>query len=134
MCPDDSTIDYSHSVSGLIERLKRDDSQTASELWQRFFDRLLSLARARLRGSPDHSIDEHDNLISVFERFFQAVKENRFARLNDRDDLWQILCTPAGERAASDESIITLPQRKAVVELGAIPRTSRPASQKGSIL
>jgi DNA-directed RNA polymerase specialized sigma24 family protein len=27
----------------------------------------------------------------VFDRFFRAAREERFARLNDRDDLWQIL-------------------------------------------
>jgi DNA-directed RNA polymerase specialized sigma24 family protein len=35
--------------------------------------------------------DEEDILVSVFDRFFRAANENRFARLEDRDDLWQIL-------------------------------------------
>jgi DNA-directed RNA polymerase specialized sigma24 family protein len=68
-----------------------EDPQAAGEIWQRFFQRLLPLARARLRGLQDRTVDEEDLLVSVFDRFFRAAKEERFARLNDRDDLWQIL-------------------------------------------
>ncbi len=91
MTPNDASSDRSHSVTWMIERLKADDSQAAGEIWQRFFARLLPLARARLRGLSDRAVDEEDVLVSVFDRFFRAAGENRFARLSDRDDLWQIL-------------------------------------------
>ncbi len=86
---DDSDSD--HSVSGWIKRLKAEDPQAAGEIWQRYFRRLLPLARARLRGRSPSGVDEEDVLVSVFDRFFRAAKEERFARLHDRDDLWQIL-------------------------------------------
>jgi FixJ family two-component response regulator len=35
--------------------------------------------------------DAEDVLVSVFDRFFRAAQEDRFARLDDRDDLWQLL-------------------------------------------
>ncbi len=79
------------SVSIMISRLKHEDPNAAGEIWQRFFTRLLPLARARLKALPDQAVDEEDVLVSVFERFFRAVGENRFAQLNDRDDLWQFL-------------------------------------------
>jgi hypothetical protein len=47
---------------------------------------ILPLARARLRGFVDRAMDEEDLLVSMCDRFFRAVSENRFARLNDRDD------------------------------------------------
>lgn len=75
----------------MIERLKADDSGAAREIWERFFERLLPLARARLRSLPDRVVDEEDILVSVFDLFFRAARDGRFARLNDRDDLWQIL-------------------------------------------
>ncbi|MGD9856280.1 MAG: ECF-type sigma factor [Planctomycetaceae bacterium] len=80
-----------HSVTRMIERLKADDSGAAREIWERFFERLLPLARARLRSLPDRVVDEEDILVSVFDLFFRAARDGRFARLNDRDDLWQIL-------------------------------------------
>lgn len=99
MHPDASDSD--HSVTLLIEKLKAEDPEAAHQIWRRYFDRLLPLARARLRGRSDGAADEHDVLISVFDRFFRAAKEDRFARLQDRDDLWQILLMLT-ERKATD--------------------------------
>lgn len=92
MTTDDfSTDDGSHSITRMIEQLKSDDSQAAQAIWQRFFTRLLPLARSRLRAFTDRAVDEEDVLVSVFDGFFRTAGENRFPRLNDRDDLWQIL-------------------------------------------
>lgn len=89
MSDDDSHSD--HSVTLLIERLKAEDPQAAEQIWRRYFERLLPLARARLRRRPDAAVDADDVLLSVFDRFFRAAREDRFARLHDRDDLWQVL-------------------------------------------
>ena len=91
MTSDDSPLAHSHSVTRMIHQLKADDSRAAADIWQRFFTRLLPLARLRLRGLSDRGVDEEDLLVSVFDRFFQAASANRFPQLNDRDDLWQIL-------------------------------------------
>lgn len=40
---------------------------------------------------PTRAVDVEDVLVSVFDRFFQSARENRFAQLSDRDDLWQVL-------------------------------------------
>ena len=91
MPTDESRLDDTHSVTRCIDQLKEQDPQAAGEIWQRYFQRLLPLARVRLRALPDRSVDEEDILLSVFDRFFRAAQEDRFARLHDRDDLWQIL-------------------------------------------
>lgn len=88
------------SITRLIHLLKANDSQAAAEIWQRFFQRLLPLARARLRGVSDRLVDEEDLLVSVFDRFYRAVQEERFSRVRDRDDLWQILLLLTEHRAA----------------------------------
>lgn len=100
MADDNSAEDPDRSVTGIIQRLKSDDPAAAGEIWQRFFARLLPLARARLQPLADRSVDEEDILISVFDRFFRAARENRFARLEDRDDLWQILLMLTERRVA----------------------------------
>jgi DNA-directed RNA polymerase specialized sigma24 family protein len=99
MSCDESSAD--HSVTRLIERLKVADPQAAQTIWRRYFERLLPLARARLRRRPDSAVDEEDVLVSVFDRFFRAVAEDRFARLHDRDDLWQILLMLTERQAAN---------------------------------
>jgi DNA-directed RNA polymerase specialized sigma24 family protein len=78
-------------VSRLIEGLRDQDPQAADLIWRRYFERLLPLARSKIRRLPHRAVDEEDVLVSVFDRFFRAAKEDRFARLHDRDDLWQVL-------------------------------------------
>jgi RNA polymerase sigma factor (sigma-70 family) len=90
-----------HSVTELIGRLKEQHSQAAEEIWRRYFERLVPLARARIKAMPQRVTGEEDVLISVFDRFFRAVKENKFSCLDDRDDLWQILVMLT-ERSATD--------------------------------
>lgn len=91
-----------HSITRLIERLKQADPRAADEVWQRYFVQLLPLARAGLRGRADAAVDEDDILVSVFDRFFRAAREDRFARLRDRDDLWQVLLMLT-ERSMADQ-------------------------------
>ncbi len=91
MTSDDLPVLSSHSVTVMIQQLKESNSEAANAIWKRFFHHLLPLARAKLKGLSDRGVDEEDVLVSVFDRFFAAAKEDRFARLNDRDDLWQIL-------------------------------------------
>ena len=100
--PDHSIPDQTHSVTHFIQRLKDEDPEAARQIWLRYFERLLPLARARLRTISDRALDEEDVLVSVFDRFFLATKEQRFARLQDRDDLWQILLMLT-ERKVSDQ-------------------------------
>ena len=92
--------DHAHSITRCIEQLRNEDPQAAAVIWQRFFQRLLPLARSRLKGLNDRTVDEEDLLLSVFDRFFRAAKEERFARLSDRDDLWQILLMLTDRKAA----------------------------------
>jgi hypothetical protein len=81
------------SVSRLIEQLRADDSAAASALWERFAQRMLDLARQRLRHAPKRVADEEDVVVRAFERFLNGVRAGRFPRLNDRKDLWAILFT-----------------------------------------
>jgi DNA-directed RNA polymerase specialized sigma24 family protein len=96
----ESNSSESHSVTWLIERLREDDPQAAEQIWRRYFERLLPLARSKIRGLPQRAADEEDILVSVFDRFFRAARENRFARLHDRDDLWQILLVLTDRKVA----------------------------------
>lgn len=88
---DSDFLDQTHSITRLINQLREGDSQAADEIWRKYFCRLIPVAKSKLRESRDKSIDEEDILISVFDRFFDAAKSERFAKLDDRDDLWTIL-------------------------------------------
>jgi DNA-directed RNA polymerase specialized sigma24 family protein len=89
------------SVTHWLGLLKAGDAAAAQHLWDRFFTRLVDLAQAKLRGLPHGPADEEDVALSAFNRFCLAAQRGQFPRLDDRDDLWQLLALLA-ERKAHD--------------------------------
>jgi RNA polymerase sigma factor (sigma-70 family) len=81
------------SVTGLLRQLQAESPQAAGALWERFFVRMLALARQRLHEGARRIADEEDVVVVAFERFLRGVRQGRFPRLADRDDLWAILFT-----------------------------------------
>jgi DNA-directed RNA polymerase specialized sigma24 family protein len=80
-----------NSVTRWITELKQGDESAAAELWRAYFRRLAGLARARLRDAPRRIADEEDVALSAFDSFCRGARAGRFARLDDRSDLRQIL-------------------------------------------
>jgi DNA-directed RNA polymerase specialized sigma24 family protein len=78
------------SITHLITRLKEGDHAAAEGLWRAYFERLVALARVRLRGAT-RLADEEDVALSAFDSFYRGVERGRFPVLEDRDDLWQVL-------------------------------------------
>jgi DNA-directed RNA polymerase specialized sigma24 family protein len=89
------------SVSRWIDRLKAGEPSAAGPLWQAYFRRLVELARQRLRGLCGAAADEEDVALSAFDSFCKGAAEGRFPRLEDRDDLWQLLLLITGRKAAN---------------------------------
>src|SRR5262249_35153126 len=79
------------SVTLWLEQLKRGNPAAAQPLWDAYFARLVALARARLRAAPRAAADEEDVALSAFDSFCRGAEAGRFPRLDDRDDLWQVL-------------------------------------------
>jgi DNA-directed RNA polymerase specialized sigma24 family protein len=96
--------DDSGSVTLWIGALRGGDLAAAQPLWDRYFARLVGLARARLRSrrSPGAAEDEEDAALSAFDSFCRAATRGRFTRLDDRDDLWRLLVALT-ERKAADQ-------------------------------
>jgi DNA-directed RNA polymerase specialized sigma24 family protein len=87
------------SVTGWIGRLKAGDHQAAQPLWERYFDRLVRLARKQLGVTPRRVADEEDVVLSAFHSFCQGAEHGQFPRLHDRDDLWQLLVVITARKA-----------------------------------
>lgn len=81
------------SVTRWIEELKAGDSAAAEHLWERYFRRLVRLARKRLQDMPRRAADEEDVALSAFDSFCRAAEHGRFCNLFDRDNLWRLLVT-----------------------------------------
>jgi DNA-directed RNA polymerase specialized sigma24 family protein len=87
----DTLMSTEGSVTRLIARIKAGDGEAAQHLWDSYFQKLIALARARLRGTARRAADEEDVVLSAFDSFFRRAGRGQFPRLNDRDDLWQLL-------------------------------------------
>jgi DNA-directed RNA polymerase specialized sigma24 family protein len=83
--------DTGNSVTQWIAALKEGDQAAAQVLWEAYFRRLVGLAYARLRNAPRRIADEEDVALSAFDSFCRGAQAGRFPRLDDRNDLWQIL-------------------------------------------
>jgi DNA-directed RNA polymerase specialized sigma24 family protein len=79
------------SIPQLIAVVKAGDERAAMKLWEKYFQRLAVVSRRVLTGSPRGLGDEEDAVLSAFASLLRGVDENRFQRLEDRDDLWQVL-------------------------------------------
>ena len=79
------------SVTRWLGQLQAGDPAAVQQLWQRYFQRLVLLARKKLRGSPRRVADEEDVALSAFDSFCRRAEQGRFPQLLDRDDLWRLL-------------------------------------------
>jgi DNA-directed RNA polymerase specialized sigma24 family protein len=89
------------SVTHWLAKLKGGDAQAAQQPWERFYARLVNLARSKLRALPRGPADEEDLALSAFDQFCRAAQQGRFPRLEDRSDLWEVLAMLT-ERKALD--------------------------------
>jgi DNA-directed RNA polymerase specialized sigma24 family protein len=88
------------SVTALVERLKGGDHEAVRVLWQRYYPRLVALARKKLQGTPRRAVDEEDAALSAFNSFCRRAEQGQFPDLRDRDGLWALLVILTARKAA----------------------------------
>jgi DNA-directed RNA polymerase specialized sigma24 family protein len=88
------------SITTWLDKLKRGQPHAAQPLWERYFARLVELARGKLAGLPRRMADEEDVALSAFQSFCVAAAAQRFPQLDSRDDLWQVLVLLTARKAA----------------------------------
>jgi len=106
------------SVTGWIANLKGGDPEAARALWDRYFDSLVRLARAKLRATRRLGADEdeEDAALSAFDSFCAGAAQGNFPLLVDRDDLWRLLVVMTARKAWS------LADRRSRIKRGGIVR------------
>jgi DNA-directed RNA polymerase specialized sigma24 family protein len=83
--------------------LNAGDRAAAEPLWERYFTRLVGLARTRLLASrrPRTAVDEEDVALSAFANFVDLAARGRFPKLDSRDDLWRLLVVITARKAGA---------------------------------
>jgi RNA polymerase sigma factor (sigma-70 family) len=79
------------SVTLWIEQLKQGSDPAAQALWERYYRRLVALARRKLGDVPRRVADEDDVVASAFQSFCRRAQTGQFPLLTDRDELWSLL-------------------------------------------
>src|SRR5207249_5229718 len=103
LCPprDVQVMAAADSVSHWLSLLQSDgDAAAAQRLWERYFHRLVGLARDKLQGQPRRAADEEDVALSAFASFCRGAEEGRFPQLHDRDNIWRLLVTITARKAS----------------------------------
>jgi DNA-directed RNA polymerase specialized sigma24 family protein len=88
------------SVSHWLNLLQAGDTAAAQPLWERYFQRLVGLARRKLQGAARQVADEEDVALSAFDSFCRSARSGRFPQLGDRDDLWRLLVLLTARKAS----------------------------------
>jgi RNA polymerase sigma factor (sigma-70 family) len=84
-------VSESGSITQWVKQLQDGERAAVQRLWEAYVRKLIQLAHKKLQGLPPQLADPEDVALSAFKSFCRAVEENRFPRLEDRHDLWQIL-------------------------------------------
>jgi RNA polymerase sigma factor (sigma-70 family) len=87
------------SVTRWVTALKAGDAAAAQPLWERYYRRLVALAREKLRSARRREADEEDVVQNAFHSFFEGVSRGRFPQLHGRDNLWRLLVVITARKA-----------------------------------
>src|SRR5262245_18721838 len=79
------------SITALLDQLKAGNHVAARLIWERYYQRLVALARKKFQGAPARMADEEDAVLSAFNSFCCRAEQGQFPDLNDRDSLWALL-------------------------------------------
>jgi DNA-directed RNA polymerase specialized sigma24 family protein len=91
----------SEGVTEWVERVKSGDrGEAVARLWEAYFERLVVLARRHLAAHLRAANGEEDVALSAFDSFVRGAAAGKFPRLDDRDDLWQVLFVITVRKAA----------------------------------
>jgi RNA polymerase sigma factor (sigma-70 family) len=90
-----------YSVTNWVKGLKDGEADAARKLWERYFDKLVDQAEARIRNCPQGSLEAEDIAVSVFESLWRGANEGRFKDLQNRDELWWLLLALTKRKVAS---------------------------------
>jgi DNA-directed RNA polymerase specialized sigma24 family protein len=95
------TAEERGSVTGWLGNLREGDQAAAQPLWERYFSKLVVVARGKLkrmrRTTADQ--DEEDAALSAFNSFCAGAARGQFPQLADREDLWRLLVVITARKA-----------------------------------
>jgi DNA-directed RNA polymerase specialized sigma24 family protein len=87
------------SIASWLLGARAGDDAAAQEIWQRYFARLVELARQKLPAHVKRVFDEEDVAHSALRCFLTAIVQDRYPQLTDRHGLWNLLVVITARKA-----------------------------------
>ena len=81
----------SERITPWLSKLRQGDPEAAQQIWDRYFTRLVTLARKKLRGQRFGIADEEDVAVSAIDNLCRNAREGRYPQLADSHGLWRLL-------------------------------------------
>lgn len=98
---DASGVAEDGEISGWIRRLREGDEDAAAHIWNRYFDRIVEIAKRSLKDASSRVTDEEDVALLALKSLLTGIKEGRFPALDRRDQLWRLLMVITTRKAAA---------------------------------
>ena len=79
------------SITLSYEMLRQGNNAAAKQIWTRFFDQLVNVARRELQSSNRRVADEEDVASIVLASLCSQAEKGQLPDILNRDDLWRML-------------------------------------------
>jgi DNA-directed RNA polymerase specialized sigma24 family protein len=99
------------TVTHWLRQLEVGDQDAARQLWQRYYQELVELARARLSTTPRRISDEEDVALSALRCLYDGAARGQFVALVNRHELWQLLAAITVRKAIDHQRHLTKQKR-----------------------
>jgi RNA polymerase sigma factor (sigma-70 family) len=87
-----------HSITALLSGVKRADRNAVHALFHRCYNRIAAISLTKLGGAPRRGFDQDDVANSAFREFLSRAAAGDFKKLENRDDVWQVLTLLVGDK------------------------------------
>ena len=85
-----------------LERVAAGDTQAIRVFWDRYFERLLVVARRRFAGLPRRVSDEEDVALSAMNSVLKGFRNGRFGECDSATALWKVLLTVTARKVCAE--------------------------------
>jgi len=86
------------SITRLLSGVKKADEEAVCAFFARCYGRVAAIGRRKLVGKPQRAFDADDVANSAFREFLGRAAAGRFRKLENREDVWQILTLLVGDK------------------------------------
>ena len=99
------------SITKAVAGLQVSDEAAAQLIWDRFFSRLCQFAETRIYRRNKRHLEADDIAASAFMALVEGVREKRFEKVRNRDELWQMLILIAARKTINAQKHIDRDRR-----------------------